>query len=89
MLYHAVSWIVSLDNSRNENPMKEYRITTMVTVDVLAASETLAVKYALDEIDDHIRNREDTKSVKNPVVTGIAQTLDGEFMVFEQKRARA
>jgi viroplasmin and RNaseH domain-containing protein len=68
--------------------MKEYRITTMVTMDVLASSESLAVKYALDEIHDYIGEREDTKYVKNLVVTGIAQTKDGEFMVFEQKRAR-
>lgn len=68
--------------------LKEYRITTMVTVDVLAASESLAVNYAIDEIDDYIRNRENTESVRNPCVTGIARLPDGEYMIWEQKPDR-
>lgn len=69
--------------------MKEYRITTMVTVDVRAKDESIAINKAMEEIDELVRTREDQAGVRNTRCTGIARDNNGEFMVYEQRKVRA
>jgi hypothetical protein len=71
--------------------MKTYRITTMVTQDVIAEDETKAASQAIDavriKIGDH-KWQAPSGFLRSMWVTGIAQDSNG-YMVYEMTPVKA
>jgi hypothetical protein len=58
--------------------MKQYRVTAMVTLDVMGEDDAAAVGHAIGQLDEIL------DTVDNARVTGIVRDHTGEYMVFEQ-----
>jgi hypothetical protein len=58
--------------------MKQYRVTAMVTMDVMSEDDSAAVGQVISQLDELLSN------VDNARATGIVRDHTGEYMVFEQ-----
>jgi hypothetical protein len=58
--------------------MKQYRVTAMVTMDVMSEDDAAAVGQVISQLDELLSN------VDNARTTGIVRDHTGEYMVFEQ-----
>jgi hypothetical protein len=63
--------------------MSIHRITLQVTLDVIADDDKTAVTKAVDTVKERIGD--DGTDHRDMWVTGIARSLDGEYLIFSRE----